>query len=224
MKTRWALVAVIATAAALLSTIFASAALEPRDDGNDVKGQFDLRRVNRWGPADDPKWTVFNRSNLSRQEMWDHGFFIVQLDTFGGERFDYYALVKSDGRGIKGSLWRDRQNKGDRRISSLPAWRSGRKMTVRVPLSKVNTGGKERVTYRWFVKTLFIGGKCRRVCIDRVPNDNSVTESNGKQSPASGEDSNSPAPSPTPEVTNSPEATPEESESPAPIESPTESP
>jgi hypothetical protein len=226
MKTRWALAAAVATAAALLSSLLASAAPEPQNDGNDVKGQLDVKSVNRWGPPEKPGWSVSMRSRLGTHEMWDHGFFIVQLDTFGNERFDYYALVKSNGRGIKGTLWRDRQNKRDRKISSLPAWRSGSKMTVRVPFSKLDTGGKERDTYRWFVKTLFIGDNCRRVCIDRVPNNKNVTESNGKQSPASTEDSNAPAPSPTPDVTNSPGATPspEEPETSAPTESPTESP
>jgi hypothetical protein len=224
MKARWALVAVIGVIAALLATLFANAATETRNDGNDVRGRLDVFRVKRWGAPENPGWSIFTRGRISTKEMWDRGFFVVELDTYGDGRFDYYALVKSNGRGINGSLWRNRKSNRDRRISKLSAWRSGRRVSVRIPLSKVSTGGKERVTYRWFVKTLFIGNHCRRVCIDRVPNKSSVTESNGKPTPSpttEGSNSNG-SPTPTPDVTEFPTATPvpSETESPTPTESP----
>jgi hypothetical protein len=217
MKARVALVLVVLVTAASLSTMFAKANHQDRSDGNDVKGMLDIRKVQTFGWNKYPKWKIIFRSRMTVKEMRDAGFFLVYLDTFGDSRFDYYALVSSNGSRMRGALWRDPVNKRDRRVGKLRVRRPDKSsVTVRVPLNMMNTGGKERIDYRWFVKTLFIGNNCRRVCIDRVPNSTAVKESNGKPSPPTSasdtEDpglTESPAETPTPDSTESPEVTPE---------------
>ncbi|MGH2699767.1 MAG: hypothetical protein ACRDJL_11315 [Actinomycetota bacterium] len=228
MKARLALITVVALTVASLSTIFASAGHRDPSDGNDRRGKLDIRRVRMWGSAHKPGWSITVFRRFSNKEMRDNGFFLIQLDTVGDVHFDYYALVGSNGRGIQGSLWRDRKKKRDRRIGKLAAWRprdDRKTVTVRIPLSKLRTGGDTRLTYRWFVKTIFVGRGCRRVCIDRVPNKNSITDPNGKPTPSPTEGldaTESPAPTPSPEVTGSSAATPspEVTESPPATESP----
>jgi hypothetical protein len=217
MKARAALVLVVLMVAGSLSTMFAKASHQNVKDGDDVKGMLDVRRVENFGKPVNPRWKILTIGGSTAKELWDHGFFLVYLDTFGDSRFDYYALVASKGSKMKGTLWRDPANKRDRKVGTFPVWReSMRSVTLRLPLSKVNTGGKKRLTYRWFVKTLFTSTNCRKVCIDRAPNKNAVTESNGKPSPPTSasdtEDSGpteSPAETPTPDSTESPEVTPE---------------
>jgi len=216
MKTRVALVLVVIVVAASLSTMFAQATHQDIKDGNDVKGKLDIRAVNTFGPVGRPGWEIIVSSRTTARSLRDFGFFLVHLDTFGDARPDYFALVSSNGSKLQGKLWRDHTNRPDRIVGKVSVSRPDKyTVTVRVPLSKMNTGGKKRLTYRWWVKTLFTGQNCRRVCIDRVPNDSALTESNGKPSPSPSptdtEDpglTESPDPSTTPDPTESPGASP----------------
>lgn len=218
MKARVALVLVVLLMAASLSTMFARANHQDSKDGNDVQGMLDIRQVQTFGPNKNPGWKIITFSRMTAKEMRDTGFFMVYLDTFGDSRFDYYALVSSNGSKMQGTLWRDPANKRDRRVSQLSVYRSDkRSVSLRVPLSKMNTGGKKRIVYRWFVKTLFTGDNCRRVCIDRAPNNDALIESNGKPSP-------SPTDTEKPELTESPEETPASDNTQSPEASPDASP
>lgn len=220
MKARVALVLVVLITVASLSTMFAQATHQDRKDGNDVKGKLDVRAVNTFGPASRPRWEIIVSSRSTARSLRDFGFFLVHLDTFGDTRPDYYALVSSNGSKFHGKLWRDWANRPDRVVGTVRVSRPDKfSVTVRVPLSKMNLGGKSRLTYRWWVKTLFTGTSCRRVCIDRVPNDSAVTESNGKLSPSPTDTDDpglteSPEPSTTPEPTGSPGASPQPSPTP----------
>jgi hypothetical protein len=217
MKARVALVLVVLVTAASLSTMFAKANHQDRSDGNDVNGMLDIRKVQTFGRNKNPGWKIIFRSRMTVKELRDAGFFTVYLNTFGDSRFDYYALVSSNGSRMRGALWRDPVNKRDWRVANLRVWRPDKSsVSLRVPLSEMKTGGEKRTAYRWFVKSLFIGNNCRRVCIDRVPNSTAVKESNGKPSPPTSasdtEDpglTESPAQTPTPDSTESPEVTPE---------------
>lgn len=226
MKARVALVVVVLVTAASLSTMFAKANHQNSKDGNDVKGMLDIRQVQTFGRNKNPGWKIITFARMTAKEMRDTGFFMVYLDTFGDSRFDYYALVGSSGSKMQGTLWRDPANKNDRKVGKLSVWRPDKSsVSLRVPLSKMNTGGKERIVYRWFVKSLFTGDNCRRVCIDRAPNKDALIESNGKPSPAptdagSSGLTDSPDPSATP--TPTPEESPEESPAPANTEPPEE--
>jgi hypothetical protein len=162
------------------------------NDPNDVHGLFDVRRV-EVGGVKRPRWKVITFASWGNEAVFDSGYALVRLDTFGSSRFDYYALVRSNGFRLLGSLWRDRVDKRDYKISSVAAWRPSRTgLSVRVPLAKMKVGAR-RAVYGWFVETLFTSGDCRRVCIDRVPDRGRVDE---------------PLPVPSPTVTSSPTPTP----------------
>jgi hypothetical protein len=137
-----------------------------RDD-NDVKGRLDLRKVSLYGR---PRvWNLKTYDGWSSRSIWDHGYLLVQLDTIGGQRFDYHALVSSNGRSMEGVLFRDRAKKADYRVARLAAWRLNRRgVKVRIPLGKTNIG-ERRGFFRWQIRSLFTGRGCRRSCIDVAP-------------------------------------------------------
>jgi hypothetical protein len=221
MKARVALVLVVLVVAASLSTILARANHQNEKDRNDVQGLLDIRRVETFGRNKKPGWKIMTFSSMTAKALRDTGFFMVYLDTFGNSRFDYYALVSSKGSKMQGTLWRDPENKRDRRVGFFRVWRRNqRSVSLEIPLSKLNTGGAKRIDYRWFVKTLFTGDNCRRVCIDRAPNSDALVESNGKQSPSAEtevpETTESPQETPAPEDMESPEASPTTSPSASP--------
>ena len=222
MKARVALVLVVLVVAASLSTMLARANHQNVKDGNDVQGMLDIRRVETFGRNKKPGWKIMTISSMTAKELRDTGFFMVYLDTFGDSRFDYYALVSSKGSKMQGTLWRDPANKRDRRVGYFSVWRRNQgSVSLEIPLSKLNTGGSKRIDYRWFVKTLFTGDNCRRVCIDRAPNSGALVESNGKQSPSTAETevpkiTESPEETPAPEDMESPEASPSASPSSSP--------
>jgi hypothetical protein len=219
MKARLALVIVVLVTVGSLFAMFAQASHQDITDGNDVKGNLDIRSVYTFGKTHNPGWKINVSSRTTAVQLRDRGFFLVYLDTFDDGAADYYLLVSSNGSKLVGKLWRDRTGAPDRKLGKVPVWRSNKSSaTVRVPLGDMNMGGKERLTYRWWVKTLFTGRNCHRVCIDRAPNESAVTESNGKVSPSPTDTEGPglteiPAPSPSPSVTP-PSVTPAPSESP----------
>ena len=218
MRARLALVLALALAGASLFVVFAGAAHKNHNDGNDTPGFMDVRKVKTFGPVKEPGWRVLTFARFGLTKMRDRGFVIVNLDTFGDARFDYYALVRSNGSHLDGSLWRDPESKRDRRIAKLTVWRASKdSVSLRIPLKKMRLGGKNTVTFRWFVQTLLSGDKCRRVCIDRVPNNGAVTERNGKPEPK-------PTPTKTPDEDpglHQAPVDPDPTESPAATEAPT---
>lgn len=175
-------------------------------DLNDTRGLLDVRRVEVSG-SQRPIWHAITFANWTVARIWDKGFFLVRLDTFGDERYDYYALVRSNGDRMTGTLVRDRQSKSDFNVSKLTAWRPTRSsVKVRVPLSKMRIG-RFRLEYVWQVQTLFSNKTCAQICIDDVPDRRGVAE------PIPGR-----TPDPVPTVT--PTVMPTTSPSPTPTESP----
>jgi len=169
-------------------------------DPNDTRGLLDVRRVEVKGKMRRPHWKVLTFNMWRPVQIFDSGFAIVHLDTFGGPRFDYFALVRSNGRKLLASLWRDRKTKRDFKMGRLMVWRPTKSsFSVRVPLGKMRIG-KRRIAYEWSLETLFTSDACRKVCIDFVPDEGRVTE---------------PLPAPTPSVT----ATPDPTETPSPTPS-----
>jgi hypothetical protein len=165
-------------------------------DANDTRGLLDVQRVDLDGSSR-PTWQVITFSDWTVARLWDKGYFLVRLDTFGSERYDYYALVRSDGYGMKGTLVRDRQGKPDFNISKLTAWHPTRSsVKVRVPLAKMRIG-KGRFEYFWQVQTLFSNKTCVQICIDDAPDDRGVPEPIPGRSP-------DPLPTVTPTVTPTP--------------------
>ena len=143
-------------------------------DPRDARGAYDVRRVTTWGAMRAGfkvsmwrRWTV--------RGIRDKSYLLVYLDTFGGERPDYYALVASNGHRLKGAVYRDTR-RGDHRKFGIRSWHpDGRSAALRIPLGRLRIG-EGRLLYRWNVKTLNIGDVCRRVCFDEAPDGAVVTE------------------------------------------------
>ena len=172
-------------------------------DPNDTRGILDVRRVDVSG-TERPTWQVITFSDWTVARLWDKGYLLVRLDTFGSARYDYYALVRSNGRGLKGTLVRDRQGKPDFNMSKLTAWHPTRtSIKVRIPLSRMRVG-ERRLEYFWQIQTLFSNKSCTRICIDDAPNDGGVAEPIPGRTP-------DPIPNPTIAPTLTPTATPSSS-------------
>lgn len=181
--------------------LLATAQLDSRRDPNDTKGILDIKRVEVRG-RDTPRFATITFDRWGVKRIWDRGYFVVSIDARGDRRFEKYAFVYSDGSRMQALLYRNRPNKRDRVLGSLSAWKANRrKIVVRIPLERLVIP-EGRSHYRWFVKSLFTGRNCRRVCIDRVPNRGAIrTEF---------------APAPSPSPTESPSPSPSESASPSP--------
>jgi hypothetical protein len=170
------------------------------EDQNDTRGLLDVRRV--WfepeaGPA---RWTIVTFSPWTAELTRDRGFAFVYLDTMGNERFDFYALILSNGRRLSGSLWRDPKRGPDVRLAGVDVRRdSDINVVVRIPLGLVDVG-EFRTVYRWTVVTTFTGRVCRATCTDRVPDEDAFEQPIG-----------------TPTPTTTPTATPTMSPSVAPL-------
>lgn len=199
--TRWTRVASAGAAVALVTSLipmFATARHAVVADANDANGVLDIRRVEMVSAR--TRWKVISWRRWTAEAMWDRGFTLVYLDTFGGSRADYYVRVGSNGRRISGVLYRDAERGKDRRIRSVRVRHpSGKVVTVTVPLSKVTR--RDSGVYGWYVLTLFSGVKCRRVCIDRAPDSGAVTEPGPQPTPSV------PSPTITPTVTPTPTPT-----------------
>lgn len=172
-------------------------------DGDDTRGLLDVRTVKVAG-SERPTWQIITFSGWEAGRLWDKGYFLVRLDTFGGARYDYYALVRSNGDRMKATLVRDRQNKRDLTVSRLRAWHPTRSsVKVRVPLWKMRLG-RRRVEYLWQVQSLFSDKDCVRICIDDVPDHVGIAE------PIPGLPQPTPSVTPTVVPSNSPSPTPDD--------------
>ncbi|MGH2731330.1 MAG: hypothetical protein ACRDJI_12075 [Actinomycetota bacterium] len=144
-------------------------------DPADTKGPLDVVRVEVEG-IDQPEFSVFTEPRWNAQDIHDKGYVLLYFDTFRSERFDYFALVRSTGRGLDGLLWRDRVRKPDQVVAPLRVTRtSDDSLTVRVPLVFMKTDAT-RLHYTWYVQTLMTSNRCPRVCFDLAPDEGAVLE------------------------------------------------
>ncbi len=138
-------------------------------DHNDAHGFLDVGKVETDLASDVPVWKVVTRSRWSVFRMWDRGFILIYLDTFGADPADYYALVRSTGKRLRGALYRN-----GHRLAPVGVWREGRRsVSVRIPLRNLFPVVARRF-YRWRVLTLT--DRCRRTCFDRVPADGGLVQ------------------------------------------------
>jgi hypothetical protein len=178
-------------------------------DPNDTRGTLDMRRVWFEPEGDPPRWTIVTYAPFTEELMRDRGFVFIFLDTRDDERFDYYALIKSNGRRFTGSLWRDPRRGADVRLMALDVRRENEtNIAVRIPLGPLETG-PFRTVYRWSVVTTFTGRVCRATCIDRVPDQGTFEQPIGSATPTA-------TPTLTPSPTVTPTGTPTVSPSVAP--------
>ncbi len=158
----------IAAAVAVLTLLGPAALARPAEltDPRDTRGPLDIRRVELRGTKE-AHFKVTTGTRWTARRMQDRGFFLIHLDTFGTPRFDHFALVRSDGRRVQGSLWRSRRGHDARRLRGIPGRHSGaRTATVVVPLRAVTL---RRSHFRWRAQTLWGGWPCDRTCFDRAP-------------------------------------------------------
>jgi hypothetical protein len=147
-------------------------------DPNDSPGRLDISRVQVVGTIRRPIWKETTFREWSNRHIYERGFLLVFLDTFGtNQRPDYYALIHSVGTRLTAELFRDRQNKRDFRVSFLDVWRADRRSaSVRVPLRKLRFG-EQRVEYTWFARTVYSGfQECSNICFDSAPNGQPIIE------------------------------------------------
>jgi hypothetical protein len=193
----------LAVFAVTLASLAVAVAVTSRlTDPDDVAGVLDVRRVKFSQPeGESPSWTVITASSWTVSALWDRGYVFLELDTKGTELADYYALVRSDGRSLRGELFKiaRKPHRPDPHVSNLTVWRKGHDgVSVKVPL-KAMEFGRFRAFYRWWIVTSLTGEKCPTTCIDRVPDESGVQQWRPGMSPTP-----TPTATPTPTVTPSP--------------------
>ena len=191
----------VAAVTGLLSVLVALPALahhSDQDDPRDTQGRLDVRDL-AFDHHPDLRWTFTTYRSWTIAQLWDHGTFVVQLDTKGDDEPDYLVVVRSDGHDVVAELYRVRPDRSQVHLGALEAGKSsGRVAWVKVALDQI-TIGKSRSAYYWSVITTFTSDTCPRTCLDRVPDEGQVEQL--LVSPT-------PTPTPTPSPTPSPTATP----------------
>jgi hypothetical protein len=187
----------LATAGGITAAGLAGAASRAQVmDPNDTDGVLDVRRIWFEPEVHPPRWTIVTFAPWMPEQARDQGFVFVYLDTVGSPRPDYYALIRSTGHRISGSLWRDATRGPDVRITGLDVRRdSDLTVAVRIPLGGLDVG-TFRTTYGWSVVSTFAGRVCRATCIDRVPDVGVFEQPIGTSTPTT-----TPTPTPTPTST-----------------------
>jgi hypothetical protein len=147
-------------------------------DANDTVGLLDVRTVLHGHLMLPRSWTIVTYPPWTTRKMWDAGYLLVYLDTVNDTDMDYYALVRSTGRHMSGTLWKIRTPQHrDRFIGPLRARHPTRRSVgLAIPFGKLSVG-PSRTTYRWFVLTIFHSNLCPKNCFDRVPDVGAVVDS-----------------------------------------------
>lgn len=184
---------VLAVAAAGLAVAVTSRLTDPAD----TAGVLDVRQVKFAHPkGEPPAWSVITAAPWKVGPLWDRGYVFVQLDTMLSEAADYYALIRSDGRSMRGELFRVRRDARDTATATLTVWRKANdSVSVKVPLKLMKFGPK-RTYYRWWVVTSLTSEKCPASCIDRAPDQGSVQQWRPGMSPTPSPPPSSVAPAP----------------------------
>src|SRR5688572_7318091 len=133
MTKRWLLFVAIVCLGALSLPFLATAQHAAVEDANDTRGALDIRRVTV-DFSERPRWTIGTWGPWTVDQVWDRGYFLVHLDTFGSPRMDYYAFVRSDGYAMRGTIVRDRENRSDYTVTSIKAYKGSRN-TLRLRFS-----------------------------------------------------------------------------------------
>jgi hypothetical protein len=171
-------VVLLGISAAIVVASVLPAAADPTviTDPNDAKG-LDISKVTLDADTLPPVWTIRTFRRWTIFGIWDRGYFILELDTIGGPRVEYRALVRSDGRRMIGRLYRIRRHASDKMLGKLKAHKvNARSVAVKVPLSKL-TFGPDRTSYRWDVVTTYANKRCpSATCFDRAPDARTVDQ------------------------------------------------
>ena len=187
MKVLWRVLVVVVSVSVAIPLIAAARHTAVRDP-NDARGVLDIRRAEMVGSS---RWKVTSRAGWSVKELWDRGFTLVYVDSFGSSRADYYVNVRSDGKKLRAALYRDPRGGKDRKLRSVRVRHPNKSaVDVSVPMNRLRR--RDSRIFGWYVLTLFSGPSCRRVCLDRAPDRGNVTEPGPQPTPTL------PTPTPTP--------------------------
>ncbi|HEV3474745.1 MAG TPA: calcium-binding protein [Actinomycetota bacterium] len=133
-------------------------------DPHDTRGYLDVTAVvTAFGT--EAEWQISTRKGWSVRRLWDEGFFVVQVDTRGDPGADYHAVVGSNGRRLRGTLFAVLTGR-DRARGSVSVGRPNqRTVLIRIPLARLGLD-PARAYYRWSLTTVLVDGPCRRACTD----------------------------------------------------------
>ena len=184
-----AAITVVVVGALLWLAVPAFAHHTDQTDPDDTPGTMDLQTV-RFDHEGTPTWRFVTFAAWTVRQMWDRGYLMVQLDTAGGPRVDYVAVVRSTGTDLEATLFRLRRNGRQVKVDRLRTHKaSSRGAWVSVSLSKLSIG-PTRTSYFWSALSSFTGPACPRTCFDAVPDEGMIEQPLPSVSP-------SPSPSPT---------------------------
>ena len=134
-------------------------------DPNDTRGILDVRLITAELGQSPAAWRVSSFGRASKRRLWDEGYVVVSLDSTGDPGFDFHLVVRSTGRRMRALLLRqDGRNPIGRAGAGRPG---GRTVIARVAPERLEIP-PERAYYRWSVRSIFTGPKCRP-CVDEVP-------------------------------------------------------
>ena len=193
-------VGVAIAAAALALAVPAVANHTSPQDGNDTEGLLDLRTV-RLGHQRPLVWTFLTIARWRPRQIYDRGYFVVELDTRGDQTIDYVVVLRSRRQEMLGTLHRVLANGTQAEMAKLRSDKfGGRSAWVALGLGRVLIGPR-RTSFFWAASSLYTGTQGPSTCIDRAPDPGFVEELLEE-----------PVPTPTP----SPSSTPSPSPSPSP--------
>lgn len=179
MRSRYLVVALVV--GSMLAPMVANATHRRAWDGNDTRGVLDVRVVEMRRDRP-PRFRIKTFSGWSVKRIWDRGYILIYFDTYGylkgrRARFDYYGVIRSTGRRLRGKLYRDRKRTRDPQVGRFKAGKLNRRtVKATIAIRDEMRIGDNRDEFKWKVKTLYTGSRCRRVCIDRAPDSRSITE------------------------------------------------
>jgi hypothetical protein len=149
-------------------------------DPDDVAGLLDVEEVRFRHDPLPYVWVFRTHQSWTTKKIWDKGYFVVELDTLGEPAPDYFVLLRSTGKEMKGELFRIRANGSQVRLRSLDGWRAGpRGAGVELP-ARLLVFGAHRTSFFWWTFSLFTSEKCRATCIDAVPDEGTVEQALGE--------------------------------------------
>jgi hypothetical protein len=196
--TRRLVVAGVAGLVGLVLALPAMANHTSQHDPNDTDGRLDLRTV-RFDHERPLVWTFITIAEWRPRQIFDRGYFVVELDTRDDEAIDYFIVLRSTGREMAATLHRIQGDGTQAEIATLDSGKDGgRSAWVALALRRIVIGAR-RTSYFWAATSLYTGEPCRRTCFDRAPDDGMVDQPLEEPSP-----SPSPSPSPTPSPTPTP--------------------
>jgi hypothetical protein len=145
--------------------------VDPADAGLPL----DVKEVDSLADGDRLRFSIVTWHRWRPRALHDRAFIVLLLYTRPGGGPDFSALVRSNGRHLRGVLLRGRGGGRERRVGSFPVWRNDlQSVSLRLPREKLDL--QPGAGYSWHVQTIMTSLRCKRVCFDRVPDQGTVAE------------------------------------------------